>query len=170
MLDIGFKRATILSYNSASRTAQVHIHGLTDGASDGLTATFAFPVGQDDRDTELKILGNGSSNPDVFVFFENGEHESPVIAFFSSHGSGNIQDIRRIRQKNIEILAEQDINMQATTINITANVNFTGKSTFNGDIEQTSGTIKTPDVIVNGKSTKEHKHKDSRGGDTSTMQ
>ncbi|QHJ83134.1 MAG: hypothetical protein [Bacteriophage sp.] len=170
MLDIGFKRATILSYDSASRTAQVHIHGLTDGSSSGLTATFAFPVGQDDRDTELKIIGNGSGNPDVFVFFENGEHESPVIAFFSSHGSGNVQDVRRIRQKNIELLAENDINIKATTVNITANVNFTGKTTFNGEIEQTSGTIKTPDVIVSGKSTKSHTHIDSKGGKTSDMQ
>jgi hypothetical protein len=38
----GFKRAKILSYNAKSRTAKVHIHGMTDGASEGLTATFAF--------------------------------------------------------------------------------------------------------------------------------
>lgn len=170
MLDIGFKRAKILSYNSANRTAKVHIYGLTDGATDGLTATFAYPIGEDDRDTELKILGNTNNLPDVFVFFESGEHEAPVIAFFSSHGSGNIQDIRRIRQKNIEILADENIKVNAKKIDITADVNFTGKTTFNGDIVQTDGTITTPDVIVDGKSTKGHSHIDSKGGKTSTMQ
>ena len=64
-----FKRAKILSYDAAKRTAKVHIHGLTDGASEGLTATFAYPVGDDDRDTERQIvLGN-----DVYVFFEDGD-------------------------------------------------------------------------------------------------
>ncbi|TPS40987.1 hypothetical protein [Acinetobacter baumannii] len=48
----GLKRAKILSYNAKGRTAQVHIHGLTDGASEGITATFAYPVGDSDLDTE----------------------------------------------------------------------------------------------------------------------
>ena len=79
-----FKRAKILSYDAAKRTAQVHIHGLTDGASQGLTATFAYPVGDDDRDTERQIvLGN-----DVYVFFEDGDESCSVIAFYSSHGTG----------------------------------------------------------------------------------
>ncbi|KCX96510.1 hypothetical protein J572_4073, partial [Acinetobacter baumannii 1499986] len=47
----GLKRAKILSYNAKGRTAQVHIHGLTDGASEGITATFAYPVGDSDLDT-----------------------------------------------------------------------------------------------------------------------
>ncbi|MCZ3007840.1 hypothetical protein NYZ11_19905, partial [Acinetobacter baumannii] len=45
--------AKILSYNAKGRTAQVHIHGLTDGASEGITATFAYPVGDSDLDTSV---------------------------------------------------------------------------------------------------------------------
>ena len=46
----GFFPAKILRYDAAKRTAQVHVHGLTDGASEGLTAKIAYPVGDDDRD------------------------------------------------------------------------------------------------------------------------
>ena len=51
-----FIPAKILSYDAATRTAKVQIEGLTDGAEDGLTATFAYPVGHDDRDTEIQVL------------------------------------------------------------------------------------------------------------------
>ncbi|SDB86976.1 hypothetical protein [Acinetobacter boissieri] len=161
-----FQRAKILSYNPIDRTAQVHIFGLTDGVESGLTATFAYPVGDDDRDTERQIIeGN-----DVYIFFDGGDQARPVIAFYSSHGQGNVQDVRRIRQKNIELLADRNININAQIINIEANVNFTGKTTFNGDIEQTKGKIITPDIVIDGKSTKKHVHIDSRGSKTSVME
>ena len=51
-----FIPAKILSYDAATRTAKVQIEGLTDGAEDGLTATFAYPTGYDDRDTEIQVL------------------------------------------------------------------------------------------------------------------
>ena len=77
----GFKKAKILSYDAQSRTAKIHIPGLTDGASTGLTATFAYPVGDSDKDTEREIL----EGEDVYIFFENNEQSRPVIAFYSSH-------------------------------------------------------------------------------------
>ena len=46
-----FIPAKILSYDAATRTAKVQI--------DGLTATFAYPVGHDDRDTEIQVLAAG---------------------------------------------------------------------------------------------------------------
>ena len=54
-----FIPAKILSYDAATRTAQVQIDGLTDGAENDLTATFAYPVGHDDRDTEIQVLAAG---------------------------------------------------------------------------------------------------------------
>lgn len=164
-----FKRARILSYDASSRTAQVHIFGLTDGASDGLTATFAFPVGDDDRDTEIKIMDNVSSLPDVFVFFDGGNHECPVVAFFSSHGEGNIQDIRRIRQKNIELLAEDKIYQEANIIHLSAS-----KVIIDADIEHTgnqntTGTVTADtDVVGGGKSLKSHTHGGVDSGSSST--
>ena len=155
-----FKRAKILSYDAAKRTAQVHIHGLTDGASQGLTATFAYPVGDDDRDTERQIvLGN-----DVYVFFEDGDESCPVIAFYSSHGTGAEVDKRRIRQKNIELLATTKAYIDAPTIHLKGNVIIDGDVTHNGNTEQTgnqttTGTITgTTNVIGGGKSLKTHTH------------
>ena len=52
----GFKRAKILSYSAKSRTAKVHIHGMTDGASDGrhdLKTAFA------QHGIEVKPLSSG---------------------------------------------------------------------------------------------------------------
>lgn len=171
-----FKRAKILSYDAAKRTAQVHIHGLTDGASQGLTATFAYPVGDDDRDTERQIvLGN-----DVYVFFEDGDESCPVIAFYSSHGTGAEVDKRRIRQKNIELLATTKAYIDAPTIHLKGNViidgdvTHTGNTTHNGNTSQTgnqttTGTITgTTNVIGGGKSLATHTHGgvDTGGGNT----
>jgi phage baseplate assembly protein gpV len=171
-----FKRAKILSYDAAKRTAQVHIHGLTDGASQGLTATFAYPVGDDDRDTERQIvLGN-----DVYVFFEDGDESCPVIAFYSSHGTGAMVDKRRIRQKNIELLATTKAYIDAPTIHLKGNViidgdvTHTGNTTHNGNTSQTgnqttTGTITgTTNVIGGGKSLATHTHGGVQNGNGST--
>ena len=130
-----FKRAKILSYDAAKRTAQVHIHGLTDGASQGLTATFAYPVGDDDRDTERQIvLGN-----DVYVFFEDGDESCPVIAFYSSHGKDAVVDTRRIRQENIELLARQKATIEAPSIHLRGETKITGNEQVTGNVIVGSG-------------------------------
>lgn len=117
-----FYRAKILSYNAQNRTANVHIIGLTDGAEDGLTATFAYAVGDDDRDTELKIVAGN----DCYVFFESNDPARPVIAFYASHGTGALTDIRRIKQQNIELLAEVKATIEAPNIALTGNVTLDG--------------------------------------------
>lgn len=161
-----FKRAKILSYDAAKRTAQVHIYGLTDGASEGLTATFAYPVGDDDRDTERQIIVDN----DVFVFFDDGDEASPVVAFFSSHGVGALVDIRRIRQKNIELLATVKTTIDSPTIHLKGDVIIDGNVTHNGDTthtgnttqngnQNTSGTVTaSSDVVGGGISLKTHTH------------
>lgn len=97
--------ARVLSYDAEKRTLQVHIHGLTDGAENGLTAKIAYPMGDDDRDTELQIL----VGLDVWVFFEGGDPSRPVAFASSSHGSGAEVGTRRIRQKNVELLADESV-------------------------------------------------------------
>lgn len=165
-----FKRGKLISYDARSRTAKVHIYGLTDGASDGLTATFAYPVGDDDRDTEREIVLNN----DVYVFFENDEQSRPVIAFYSSHGKNNVVDIRRIRQENIEILARAQVTVEAPTVHIKGNVIIDGNVTHNGDLSQSGsqhvgGSVTaTGDVKAGSISLKGHKHTNVKGGfDTS---
>lgn len=103
--------ATIISYNGETRTAMVHIPTVTDGAATGIEATFAYPVGHDDRDTEIEIKAGETC--ECYVFFLQGDPASPVIFAYRSHGKGAIVDYRRIRQKNIELLAAADINLNA---------------------------------------------------------
>lgn len=171
-----FKRARLLSYDAASRTAQVHVFGLTDGASNGLTATFAYPVGDDDRDTERQIVvGN-----EVYVFFEADDEARPVIAFYSSHGKGAEIDVRRIRQKNIELLATARAYVEAPTIHLRGNVVIDGDITHNGNTVQQGNTVAngnhtvsgvvigSRNVIGGGVSLNSHRHGNVRSGpDTS---
>lgn len=114
MLLHGYYPATILSYNAEERTAQISIPGMTDGAEDGLTAEFAYPVGEDDRDTE-RLVKVGA---EVWIFFEMGQANAPIIAFYRGHQVGAVVDVRRIRQKNIEILATTKITMKAPDVKI----------------------------------------------------
>ena len=144
---LNFIPAKILSYDAQPRTAQVQIDGLTDGAEDGLTATFAYPVGHDDRDTEIQVLVGA----EVYVFFAGGQMDSPVIAFYRSHGAGAVVDTRRIRQKNIKILASNSISIEAIAtkvrgvMSVTSNLSVGTGAT--GSFVSVSGEIVT---VVDG--------------------
>lgn len=124
----GYKRGKILSYDKNKRTAQIHVNGLTDGSTDGLTARIAYPVGENDRDTERELIpGN-----EIFVFFEDGEPECPVIAFNSSHGTGALVDIRRIRQQNIEVLARAKVLLEGPRIQLVGETSIDGGARVSG--------------------------------------
>ena len=99
----GFWKGNIVSYNGKARTARITIPTLTDGIDDGITATFAYPVGHDDKDTEIQILAGA----DCYVFFEQLDPASPVIFAYSSHGTGAVVDVRRIRQASNVALPAQ---------------------------------------------------------------
>lgn len=108
--------ATIVRYDAKSRTAKVTIPSVTDGLDEGIEATFAYPVGHDDKDTEIEILDGA----ECYVFFLQGDPASPVIWAYRSHGTGAVVDTRRIRQANIELLARANINLKAEKIDLTA--------------------------------------------------
>jgi len=103
--------AKIISYNRANRTVQVQIAGLTDGSDNGLPAKIAYPIGEDDRDTERQILANA----DVWVFFEGGDFSLPVVWAYRSHGNGALVGTRRIKQENIELIATEKITIKVRT-------------------------------------------------------
>ena len=141
--------AKLISYDKANRTAKVTIAGLTDGVEEGITAMLAYPIGDDDLDTERELIPGA----DVWVFFEQGDTSMPVIAFYRRHGQGLATvDIRRIRQKNIEVLARSTItldakdfihikakmvNIDASTVNLKAsNFNITAETNVKGNIAQ----------------------------------
>lgn len=155
--------ATLISYDKVNRTAQVAIAGLTDGVADGITAMLAYPIGDDDMDTERELIDGA----DVWVFFEQGDTTMPVITFYRRHGQGRaVVDIRRIRQKNIEVLARSSITLTAKDfINVKANkvsieadvvditagtVNVNAETNFRGDINQVGNFFMTGNQTVNG--------------------
>lgn len=154
MITTQFYPAKLLSYDNKNRTCQVAIVGLTDGLDDGLTASIAYPVGDDDKDTD-RLLMAGS---DVWVFFEAGDVAYPVVAFFRSHKADVALNTRRIRQKNIELLANQQITLACDTLDIHAkNINITGSLNIKGDTNQ-QGIIKATDVFAGVVSLLKHIH------------
>lgn len=102
----------VISYNPQKRTVQVQIHGLTDGSDNGLTATLAYPIGDDDRDTERRLLDE-LPKADGWVFFEGGNVSKPVLFAYRSHGTGALVDIRNIRQKHINLIADETVTITA---------------------------------------------------------
>ncbi|WP_248088853.1 collagen-like protein [Acinetobacter radioresistens] len=137
---LGFFPGKLLSYNKNTKRAQVSIPPFTKGSDEGVTARLAYPVGDDDLDTELSINGQ----PDIWVFFENGQFSDPVIAFFRTHGEGSLTDIRRLRHKKIELIAEE-ILLDAKVI-VTKDVKSTG------------------DVVAGGVSLMSHPHLNVKAG------
>ena len=161
--------ATILSYDPQARTAQVDIPSVTDGLEDGITATFAYPVGHDDKDTEVLIV----PGCECYVFFQQGKPENPVIAFYRSHGTGAVVDYRRIRQKNIELLATAKINLQATeNIDLTAETVTINASNFvinadtenNGNLGVSGSSNLQGSTTIQGRPFLGHSHSGVRGG------
>lgn len=152
------KPARIVSYDKVNRTAQVTIAGLTDGLNEGITAVLAYPIGDDDIDTERELLAGA----DVWVFFEEGDTTMPVVVFYRRHGKGHAAvDVRRIRQENIELLARanitleaQDImNIKARQVNIEANeVNIKADINHVGDYFMAGNQTINGGQIINGNS------------------
>lgn len=181
--------ATLVSYDSTNRTAKVSIAGLTDGVADGITAMLAYPIGDDDLDTERELIAGA----DVWVFFEQGDTAMPVIAFYRRHGQGRAAvNVRRIRQQNIELLARAQVTItandlifiKASQVTIEGKVLIKGDVTHEGNSSQTgsaaiqgnqaiNGSIRaTGDIKSGGISLQSHKHGgvETGGGSTGTPQ
>lgn len=151
-------RATIMSYDSASRTAKVVIPAFTGDTE--ITATFMYPLSHDDRDTELPILAGAHA----YVFFEGGDIYSPVISGYSSHGKDNIQDIRRIRQKNIEILAIAQLLLSAENVRVEGDTVFINNVKIEGDLTVEGRSNLEGTTTIEGKSWMGHRHSNGNDG------
>lgn len=148
----GFYPGKILSYSGDSKTVQVSIEPYTNGSEDGIQAKIAYPVGFTDADLELAIV----DNPDVWVFFENGQFRNPVVGFFRTRRTGSSTGVLRLRQKSIELIADE-IKF------ITAKTTTTGDAHTDGEV--TSGG----DMVAGGVSVKQHDHGGIQPGNGKTM-
>jgi len=141
--------AKLISYDNIKRTANVSIAGLTDGVEEGIEAMLAYPIGDDDLDTEREILAGA----DVWVFFEQGDTSMPVVAFYRRHGQGLATvDVRRIRQANIELLARATLTLDAgDLVDIKAKeIHLTGEVTIKGNVTHTGNQTTTGNKTTMG--------------------
>lgn len=161
---MGFWPARVLAYNEDARTLQLHIPRLTDGAPEGITAQIAYPIGDDDRDTELAI----SEGLDVWVFFEGGDPSRPVAFASRGHGTGTVAGTRRIRQQHIELLADESVLLRCgdsgslllTTEQLEINA---GGVVMNVETTQILGTLQALVAIINGMDVMKHVHTYQQG-------
>lgn len=105
--------AVVASYSKQSREVRVHINGLTDGGDVGLLAEIEYPIGDKSwsgpHATEIEIL---AGDP-VWVAFEAGDSRKPIITGYRNPTAGNDVDWRRWHHANMELLADQLMNMIA---------------------------------------------------------
>lgn len=148
----GFFPAKILSIADNKKTVQVSVDPYTNGAENGITAKLAYPVGFNDKDTELQIIGQ----PDVWVFFEGGQFKNPVVAFFRTHQTGSETGIFRLRHKKLEFYADS-MGFYAKNILFDADTHTTGDATSDGD------------QIAGGVSQIKHNHGGVRSGEGFTL-
>ena len=141
--------ATLVSYDNKKRTAKVTIVGLTDGVDEGITAMLAYPIGDDDLDTERELLAGA----DVWVFFEQGDTAMPIIAFYRRHGEERaVIDVRRIRQQNIELLARAKVTITANDLVFikAQQITIEGEVLITGNVTHKGNSIQTGNAAING--------------------
>ncbi|MCU4320602.1 hypothetical protein [Acinetobacter bereziniae] len=142
---------------------------VTDGLEDGIIAKIAYPVGHDDKDTEIEI----KEGADCYIFFEQGDPSSPVMWAYSSHGVGAIVDYRRIRQENIELLARANINinaqdtiyLSAKKLIIDADIEINGNQKLNGNNTTTGTSDLQGETSIENKPYRDHGHLKVKSGD-----
>lgn len=135
----------IRSYDGNTRRARVEIPGITDGAEVFPEAEFVYAIGFRTEDTEVRILPGDR----VWLDFVNGDHRFPVIVGYRTLGSDNLIDTLRLRQKNIELIADDDVLVRATTgdILIKAGVKITIQAPA---IELDGPTVVKSTLLVQG--------------------
>lgn len=127
--------AVVTEYLPDRRTCRVEIPGLTDGADVFPEAEIEYPIGDKAKDgehfTEIEIVAGDT----VWIAFIGGDPRYPIITGWRNPQTGNGVDWRRWHHANMELLADQLMNLIA-----------------GGDMllkSATKVTIEAPEVIAN---------------------
>lgn len=139
--------AVVLAYDGESRTCEVSIPGITDGADSGLIAEIEYPIGDKSRSetmTEIEVLEQDK----VWVEFIQGDPRHPLITGWRNPTQGNDTGWRRWHQVNMQLLADTEMRLQSGgLVHISAQDSITlkvGSSTVTltpGDISQLADII-----------------------------
>lgn len=133
------------------KTLRVFIEGYTDGSDVGMKAEVCYSFSDRPDYTGFHIEKGDA----VWVMFNGGDTNSPIVMGFRNMNTGENKDSRRFRHINIEhhasqnmvqtssqhnISVEQALTVLAQAFNLTGDSTFTGSFTINGDLT-VSGNI-----------------------------
>lgn len=120
-------------------TMRVRIDGYTDGADIGMKAEVCYPFGDRPDYTGFYIL---KGDP-VWVMFNNGDPNSPIVMGYRNYNTGTNKTARRFRHTNIETNANgrllqtsSDHNIRTKSFQLSGNkIVLTGELEINGNVK-----------------------------------
>lgn len=158
------------------REVRVEIPPFTDGAAEWPLAEIEYPLGDDSRNTEIRLV----EGREVYVEFLAGDPRRPLITGFRNPNVGNVVGMRRWNHDNFEINADDVFTVNAgakialvvggTSLVLTPEaiaqlataLSMKGETAIEGAVTQTGG-----DITSDGVSVQNHPHTDSMNGQTS---
>lgn len=171
--------AIIRQVDRERREVRVEIPPYTDGAGELPIAEISYPIGDDSRDTEIRLV----EGREVWVSFIAGDPRRPLITGFRNPNIGNVVGMRRWNHDSFEINADQVFTVNAGTkialivggssLIITASaiqqlataLGIEAKTAIKGPVTQTGG-----DITSDGISVQHHTHPTAPPGPASEPQ
>lgn len=138
----------VVSYDGASRTCRVSITGITEGSTDLPIAVFENPLGDRPGDTEIRILPGDL----VWLSFECGDPRFPIITGYRTPRVGNPVDWRRWRHANIELTADGEMILNASSLKLNVAGEFSvaaGTEVHTADLIRLTAAIETTGSLKN---------------------
>lgn len=151
----------IRAVDRARREVRVEVPPFTDGAAEWPVAEIEYPIGDDSRDTEIRLV----IDREVWISFIAGDPRRPIITGFRNPNVGNEVGWRRWNHDNLEINADAVVTINAgqqialvvggTTFTITAETiaSIAAAHSIKGPVTQTGGDITSDKISV-----QHHKH------------
>ncbi len=150
--------AVVREYLPERRTCRVEVPGLTDGADVLPEAEIEYPIGDKSKAgahaTEIEIVPGDT----VWIAFIGGDPRYPIITGWRNPQAGNDVDWRRWHHANMELLADQLMNLiagsdmllqSATKVTIVAPEVIANCETATVNASS-STTIDTPETTITG--------------------
>lgn len=91
------------------REVRVEIPPFTDGAGELPIAEIEYPIGDDTRDTEIRLV----EGREVWIEFIAGDPRRPLITGYRNPNVGNVVGMRRWNHDNFEINADDVFTVNA---------------------------------------------------------
>jgi hypothetical protein len=152
------------------REVRVEIPPFTDGASELPIAEIEYPIGDDSRDTEIRLV----VGREVYIEFLAGDPRRPLITGFRNPNTGNVVGTRRWNHDNFELNADSVFTINAgeainlivggTSIKLTGAeiASIAAAHKVQGPVTQTGG-----DITSDGIGLQTHKHPSAPSGPVS---